>query len=406
MHRVIRWAVVVLAAAVSCWPLGGWAEECYEWSITAAQPQQNGKINACLPILKKIPELQQRLDRLTDLVQRGGENASDVQRFLRELNRTAQHLNGRQDELAAKLDEILKAHDKDSDDRVARQLAQLAIQLQDVEDKLNQREADPATAQSAHQALQGDMGKALATLDFATTNRLLDDLAQVKTSLARIERNTTSSCASDPALLKISRDDAERRMASLRALSADRRCPRGMATVQTYFDSAATAERAGDPDSACRRYADATQRASRVENELSTIDAMARAMVTQREQQAHVAEQLRHFYTSALTQANMHRRSAEPKARSPLLRRELAEADDMYAAAEAKAAAGRYDEALPLMRDAGNYYQNIFSQVLGVLDPTVPLVVDHSPVVKAPTMPLASMFPAVPDALCAQSGSP
>jgi len=95
------------------------------------------------------------------------------------------------------------------------------------------------------------------------------------------------------------------------------------------------------------------------------------------------------------------RAAAAPNARSPLLRSELAEADQLYATAKTEATAAHFDKAVADMKDAHHFYDQIGKQEQGILDPQVHLVADHSP---PPSMPLFAVptHHARPDSLCGE----
>lgn len=407
-----RRALLPLASMAWLFALGAWLSPavaqqagCDEGQIIGQRPDQNARLVVCSSVARKVPELEAKIDRLSAVLQQSGDKGADVQRFVKDINVAAQRLNGQQDKLAGTIAQLLKARDADSDQQVARQLAGLALQLEDVEDKIDKRANDPATARPTQEALEGAMGAALAKLDFPAVNKMADDLGEIKKSLSRIESNTTPACVSDPDNLKMTQDDVQRSMASLQSEGAEQRCALGFAGVRTILDTATKALRQGDLGGACRRYDEVKQRAGQIEAELSTAEFEARTAAMQAEKMQVLAERRqtldRNTYSTYLDMATNGRHVAATAARTATERGELADADQLIAKAQAEASADRFDLAVIDIQDANHFVNQIKQQDLGSLDPNVPIAVTHSPAATRRDTAATPLLKArMPGALC------
>ncbi len=87
----------------------------------------------------------------------------------------------------------MQANNAASDRQISRQLGMLALQLEELDDKLTERSRNPRTAAQLRTSLNGDTGEAIGNLDVDTANRLLDGLAGIKKQLASVENKVDTA---------------------------------------------------------------------------------------------------------------------------------------------------------------------------------------------------------------------
>lgn len=137
----------------------------------------NGNVELCSQYLDKIPELQRQLDQLQ-------KTASGDQELLRELTRSARSVNAlgrnvdstRQVELLRSFSYELQGLISADQKKTLQQMAQLADKLNNLQDMITQSKEDQQTAVQTMNALNGQLGDAIARLDVSRTEALLEDI--------------------------------------------------------------------------------------------------------------------------------------------------------------------------------------------------------------------------------------
>lgn len=326
-------------------------QECTPQSLVGTRPGQTGTVVVCSPSLASDPVIKALAARLNDLAARTDDLGQSVRRLAPAINGSADALSPAQKrELAASVSRQLQADSARTEARMSREIDRLRLSFEDFQDKVNAALADPARQGDVRSALGGAAGEALARLDFNTAQKVLDDLAQIKT-------NTLSACAKDPKLLQITRGEAEGAMATLRSLQAPTRCAKAWPTLQAFYDSATAALGRNDLNAACSAFEEFRGRSQQVQAELSSGDFLA----VQRRQAAeqHVAQMRLRYDTMRERAQRDNRVMAQRFANTDELRRELVRADETLARADAQAAAGQVDEAMGTLVDAVNGYRSI-----------------------------------------------
>lgn len=159
---------------------------CDEGQLIGLQ-QQNAHVVICSATAQQLPELVAAVSRLSSLVERKGPTSRDTENFITALNGTARSVPGHSDEMLRALAKYLSQRRSQSDLQIAHQLVELSQKLQQLQTRISHAAENPATQSGMQAALRGGVGDAVARLDVTTASQLLDSLEVAKKQIAGTE---------------------------------------------------------------------------------------------------------------------------------------------------------------------------------------------------------------------------
>lgn len=366
MTRLYPYHHAALLAALLV-PLASHAQvqECTPQSMVGTRPGQTGTVVVCSPALASDPVIRGLAARLNDLAARTDDLGHSVRRLAPAINGSADALSLAQKRvLAASVSRQLQIDSARTEARMSREIDRLRLSFEDFQDKVTAALSDPARQGDVRSALGGPAGEALARLDFNTAQKILDDLAQIKT-------NTLSACAKDPKLLQITRSEAEGALAKLRSQDAPKRCPKAWPTLMAFYESASAALGRNDLNAACSGFEEFKMRAMMAQGELYSRQFNSTLALSQMKFHSDLYRQQYEAMLQRVTRSN--RVLAERNANTQELRQELLRANETLQRAQAEAANERYGEAWALLVDVTNQYRSIEFRGGGYDTPFVPI---------------------------------
>jgi hypothetical protein len=168
---------------------------CDEGQILGVRPEQNARIVICSEADRKIPQLEAQVARLSAVIDGGGQSAADIRRFVGGLNATARVVPDRSDQLVRSFSQLVQNYSTANDKQIARGFGILALQLEELNDKISERSRDPRTAAQLRNSLNGAAGEAIGRLDVDTAARMLDALDGIKRQLSTVENKVDTANA-------------------------------------------------------------------------------------------------------------------------------------------------------------------------------------------------------------------
>ncbi len=134
----------------------------------------SGSVTICPALAAQVPALQRQLAAILAVQSGQQEQSKELLRLLKNLNSVGRNIGEpRQAELLKTFGARLSADGSPDQHQFTHQLSELADQLESLKDLLLQKLSDQATAQKAHDALQGGVGDAIAHLDIGKADSLL-----------------------------------------------------------------------------------------------------------------------------------------------------------------------------------------------------------------------------------------
>ena len=162
---------------------------CETQMIFGSEPGRNGRMQLCSKLLEQVPALQAAVDRLNLLTMENAQTLLRVERFVATLGSTSRQLSAKQiDTLADNIAQRINSSARQGDAQLAAELTRLALEFGNTQTRSQLALQQPDTAEPTRQALQGEVGDAIARLDFNTANGLLDALLRIETTVVRMDK--------------------------------------------------------------------------------------------------------------------------------------------------------------------------------------------------------------------------
>lgn len=148
---------------------------------------RTGKFVLCSEVEQLVPQLKLQLEQLTAGKAASDGRLQDMERLLRGVNAIAARMDKRQVEIAQSLHRLLSEAAQQSEAGVARRIRRYGDDAEELNEKIVRTAADTRTEEAAA-ALKPAIEDAVAALDLAKANKLLDSIAAVQEKLGDVER--------------------------------------------------------------------------------------------------------------------------------------------------------------------------------------------------------------------------
>lgn len=226
--RRLRDAALGLLIALSAAPAAAQgtaaATPCAQGLVVPGGGGPAGRFVLCSEVERQVPQLRQQLEKLAAGQAAGDERLRDMERLLRNLNAAAARIEARQIELARSLAQKLAEASAQGEASAGRQVRRLGDDLEEVNEKATRAAANRAQAEAAA-ALKAAIDDAVAKLDFAKANRLLDSIEALQRQLTGVEKKidtvveTTDDSRNATLFAEALRSKARGDLGQVRALS-------------------------------------------------------------------------------------------------------------------------------------------------------------------------------------------
>ena len=181
-HRLVRCALSV-ALALTCQRGLAQAQVCSEGRIFGIEPGKVSKFVSCLPSQRTDPVLVQVLAKLNERAASDQDFGRSVEKLIAALGPVSAELSSRKlATLSATLTKRLDEQNAKSNTVLLREIDRLRISFEELSEKVTASRKGPA-ASKTEAALGGDAGDAVASLDLDRANRILDELAGIRSAV-------------------------------------------------------------------------------------------------------------------------------------------------------------------------------------------------------------------------------
>lgn len=158
---------------------------------------ETGRVTVCPAINSQAPALARQLEELRKAVSDQSSQMAKLQSLVRSLNSVGRNLGvARQTQLLENISTRLTAAHNSGGSQLEARIANLAEDLEAMQEQMLAVLSNPATAPKASAALQGAVGDSLARLDFTTAHDQLEDirlqLHQIHTTVDEVNAKATN----------------------------------------------------------------------------------------------------------------------------------------------------------------------------------------------------------------------
>jgi hypothetical protein len=166
------WALLATVAAAH-----GQAQSGCENGIVRLAAGINGSITICPAVASQAPDLARQLAQIQSAMNSQQEQLAQLTRLVSAINQVSGPLGAkRQAELLTNVIARLGSAGTVTGAQLQQRAATLSGHFEDAANQINAAEADPTEAAKTNAAIQGQMGDAMARLDFDTVTNQLSDI--------------------------------------------------------------------------------------------------------------------------------------------------------------------------------------------------------------------------------------
>lgn len=159
-------------------------------------PDRNGTIEICSAMAAQVPKLSKQLSDAMKTLGDQKKQISELTRLVKNLNSVGRDIDaGQQERLLNSLTQELEKSMRAGDERTRRTMQDLSDKLDDIQQQLSTARASASGATEISKAMKGEVGDAIARLEFASAGRMMDSLllklSQIESKVDAVRGDTT-----------------------------------------------------------------------------------------------------------------------------------------------------------------------------------------------------------------------
>ena len=116
----------------------------------------------------------------------------EIERFIQQINSTGKIVGNKQGELASSVATLLANGKDKSDAQLLRSISLLSLNIEDLQEKIQQSGSQPESKNKINNALNGELGDALARLDIAKANSILTSLDRIEGKVDELSKQVVA----------------------------------------------------------------------------------------------------------------------------------------------------------------------------------------------------------------------